>query len=134
MKYPSWFNNRFCFVSGSEVSDDALSKAKFHRKTATFRGPFFLRQYGGRSLLDQIGVEYSPKDDLFNRRAALTISVAGLVEHDIQTRMTENLHESGFVPGKTLDTGYTTYSDDSSEIEVFVYVKDESESISLRKT
>lgn len=48
--------------------------------------------------------------------------------------MTENLHEGGFVPGKTLDTGYTTYSDGSSEIEVFVYVEDESASISLRKT
>lgn len=74
------------FISGSEVSDDALSKAKFHRKTATFRGPFYLRQYGGRSLLDQMVVEYSPKDDLFNRRAALTMSAAGLVEHDVQTK------------------------------------------------
>jgi|GEM_PF-4484228 len=122
------------YISGEEASIDALAKAKFYRKTSTFGEIFYLRQYGGRSFLDQIIVEFYPRNDLFDRRAALTMSVKGLVEHDVQTKMTETLRQQGFSPGNTLDTGFTVYSDGKTEIEVFAYVKDESASISIRKT
>lgn len=121
-------------MSGEEVSNDALAEAKFNRKTSTFGETFYLRQYGGRSFLDQIIVEFYPSDDLFERRAALTMSVKGLVEDAVRTRLTENLRQHGFISSNTRDTGFTVYSNGKMEIEVFVYAKDESASISIRKT
>ena len=121
------------YISGNEVSDDALSKAKYRRQTPTFREPFYLRQYGGSSFLDQIVVEFSPKDDLFGRRSALTMSVRGITEHDVRTKVTANLSKNGYHPRSTRNTGYTEYSDGTTEIEAFIYVQGDDVSISIRR-
>lgn len=121
-------------VLGGEVSQDALSQAKYHHQTSSFRSPFYLRQYGGNSLLDQIVVEFSPKDDMFERRAALTMSVKDMEGHTLRTKIAENLRDAGFVMSSAGTLGYKSYTDGKSNIEVFVHKTEEDAVVSIRKT
>ncbi|TMM55394.1 hypothetical protein [Sulfitobacter sabulilitoris] len=121
------------YISGGEVSDDVLSEAKYHRQKPSFRTPFYLRQYGGKSFLDQIVVEFSPKDDLFERRAGLNISVRDLEGDNLRSKIAENLLESGFSPVGALDNGFIAYTDGKSDLEVFIHQTEEDATVSIRK-
>jgi hypothetical protein len=121
------------YISGGEVSDEALSKAKYRRPEWEYGEPFYLRQYGGRCLGDQIVVAFKPKDNLFDRRAAITMGIKAMTDHEIRTKLTEDLSANGFVQGDERDDGFTAFSDNKTNIEVSIYLKHDTASISIRK-
>lgn len=120
-------------VSGGAISEDALSRARYRLQTPTFREPFYLRRYGRLRSADSIVFSVYPADDLFTRRAAVTMYIKDLAEQDVRTRMSETLQIGGFVQGDTLDSGYTAYSDGLTDLEVFIHARDIYTSISIRR-
>ncbi len=59
--------------------------------------------------------------------------INGLAEHDVRTRLSDDLMMAGSVQGDTLDNGYTAYCDGRTEIEAFILASDCITSISLRR-
>ena len=121
------------YITDGKVDHDLLTKARFRKQSPTFRNDFYLRTYGGRNLRDQIVYEFSPKDDIFEHRAAITMSLIGIDQLDVQTAMNENFAKHGFRAFELLETGYRVYSDGVSDIEVFFMLHNDTASISIRK-
>ena len=120
------------FIRFEEVSAQALSRARYHQKWAGKEDPFYLRQFGGINLGDQIVLRFSPADTMFKRRCSLSISARGLTEEAVQEALAGALAKHGFVQEDDAD-GHALWSNGVQSVDISIFFKSERASISIRQ-
>lgn len=120
------------FLRAEDVSTTALSRARYHQRQSGHEPPFYLRQFAGKNLGDQIVLRCSPADTLFKRRCSITIAVKGMTVGAVNAVLTGAFTKQGFTQIQANTPDCLLFSKGPLTIEVHIFFKDERASVSVQ--